>query len=228
MMGGAFYLTLSIPSQGQGRGSVEFDVLDLVRAVVNPAPIEGGRRLGLSEKEVAFQEEELESSGIRCAGGPGGAEAVVGLLGLAYPPGGVFGPLPLGGSYLGVSISEVEEGSGKVDSEWTICIEREEPDPGSSGFIVDVGSNIELQEVGDPWKRRKEPWANPAHGEGDNSEPSLVLVGVNREALGKAGLEVTRGERPVEKEEAFPRLIEQRGSRWCPLRFAARHIRGGA
>ena len=52
----------------------------------------------------------------------------MGLLGLVYPPGGVFGPLPVGGSYLCVSISEVEEGSGKVDSEWAICIEREEPE----------------------------------------------------------------------------------------------------
>jgi hypothetical protein len=197
MMGGAFYLTLPVPPQGRGRGSGQFDVLDLVRGVVNPAPIEGGRRLGLSEKDVALQEEELESSGIRSAGGPGGPVAVVGLLGLVYSPGGVFGPLPVGGSYLGVSICEVEQGPGKVDGEWTICIEREEPDPGSSGFIVDVGSNIELQEAGDPWNRRKEPWAHPAHGEGDNSEPGLVLIGVNREALGKAGLEVTRGERPV-------------------------------
>ena len=77
---------------------------------------------------------------------------------------------------------------------------------------MDVGSHIELKEVGDPRNRGEPSRTNISHLKGDDPEPGAPFMSVQSEPGWKVVGEGVRVVSPVQEEQVFPRLKED----WIP------------
>ena len=77
---------------------------------------------------------------------------------------------------------------------------------------MDVGSDIELKEVGDTRNRGEPTGTNFPHLKGDDPEPCAPFMSVQSEPGWKVVGEGVRVVSPVQEEQVFPRLKED----WIP------------
>lgn len=71
---------------------------------------------------------------------------------------------------------------------------------------MDVGPDIEFEEIREAGDTGEEAWPDPLHGEGNEAEVCFAVMEVDVKSVGEAGLDQVRGDFPVEEEEISPAL----------------------
>src|SRR5262245_27830174 len=81
-----------------------------------------------------------------------------------------------------------------------VCIQRIEPDPRYATLVVDVGSDVQFQEVGNIRHSRAKAGPHIAHEEGHNPNVASTLEGVDHQTPWQRALDSSRVVGPVEEQ----------------------------
>ena len=81
-----------------------------------------------------------------------------------------------------------------------IGIQRVEPNPGSAVVIIDISSDVQLQEIGCSEEGREQAGTHISHEKGDDAEISGVLERIHIQSLWQGLLDDVRIKLPVQTD----------------------------
>src|SRR6516162_4792018 len=99
--------------------------------------------------------------------------------------------------HVGKLIRKSERCPGYANRERLVRVQRIEPDAGSSSYIADVRSKIQLQKVRNSRNHGKPRGAYPTHEEWHDSDPSPTVERLHLQSLWQSHLDAFGCKRPM-------------------------------